>query len=138
MNKPKTMETSYWGGTGKYQNVYDKAWDQLVPPAGEADTSMGKAFRAIGRVAHDYYNNGFCNLLDQDSDYGMPYITRFYDEMIDNLAEEVPTSMVMELRRWCKTIRYANIDWHNNGDEIIEEITDLLCLKALDRKILTK
>lgn len=53
---------SYWGGNGAYQKECDSLWDELVPSQGEAKTVHGELIRSLGRLQHDYCNNGNCNI----------------------------------------------------------------------------
>ena len=50
--------------TGLYFNEYDLLWDKLVPTSGESKTIIGEMIRILGRLNHEYYNNGNCNLQD--------------------------------------------------------------------------
>ena len=56
---------SYWDGNGKYNSDYTKLWESLVPDSGEAETIEGELIRAIGRLFHEYCNNGNCNAVEQ-------------------------------------------------------------------------
>ena len=55
------FEPGYWGNKGKYQDKYDKLWDELVPASGSASTQDGELLRWISKVYYDRYNNGFGN-----------------------------------------------------------------------------
>lgn len=52
--------------------VFSRLWDQLVPDSGQCQTLQGEAFRILGRVGYEVYENGGINwgrscgaLLDQ-------------------------------------------------------------------------
>lgn len=51
----------YWGGNGKHQKEYELLHSELVPAMGMAETVEGEILRAISRIYHDYFNNGFGN-----------------------------------------------------------------------------
>lgn len=53
----------YWG-SGAYQQEYEHLWNELVPGSGYAPTTNGELIRIIGRLAHEYMNNGNGNLLE--------------------------------------------------------------------------
>ncbi|MCH1461087.1 MAG: hypothetical protein L7U25_01875, partial [Candidatus Poseidonia sp.] len=91
---------TYWDNSGKYQEQYDKAWKQLIPATGEAEDGWPEALRAISRIGHDYYNNGFCNLWDawdDLDDYGneVTYykMDSYYEELVDYLRGHIPPEL---------------------------------------------
>ena len=49
---------------GLYFKEYTLLWDKLVPDFGESKTIIGEFIRILGRLNHEYYNNGNCNLQD--------------------------------------------------------------------------
>jgi hypothetical protein len=57
----KRAARTYWDGVGKYQDLYDELFQQLVPPDGKCSTVEGELLRAISKIYNDYYNNGFGN-----------------------------------------------------------------------------
>lgn len=59
----------YWNGVGKYQSLYDTFWERYVPLAGEADSPRGELLRNVGRIYHEYYNNGLCNSMRDEVYY---------------------------------------------------------------------
>jgi hypothetical protein len=92
-----------WDGNHPRQAEWDALWDKLVPDSGEADTPYGEALRALGRLEHDYYNNGFCNAIDRG------VITDFYLGFIDHL-EEFGAPMD-GFKRWMLTQEYSSCDF---------------------------
>ena len=44
--------------------AFDNLWNKMVPIEGEAETEYGEAVRALGRLGHDFYNNGYGNAVD--------------------------------------------------------------------------
>jgi len=57
-------KTTYWSGTGKYQQAQEKLWEELVPKSGEAPTALGELVRSAGRLYYEFCNNGNCNAAD--------------------------------------------------------------------------
>lgn len=55
------MSNTYWEGKGKYQKLYDKLYESLVPPNGECDTDNGEIIRIVSRLYYDIFNNGGWN-----------------------------------------------------------------------------
>lgn len=55
------ISNSYWNDKGKYQSDYDRLSELLVPVQGKCETFGGELLRAVGRLYHDAYNNGFLN-----------------------------------------------------------------------------
>lgn len=51
----------YWANLGKYQKQWGVLVDKLVPPSGKAPSIAGEALRAMSRLCHEAYNNGFGN-----------------------------------------------------------------------------
>ena len=120
MSKTDTPKT-YWDQEGKYQEQYEKAWEQLIPAQGEAKDGWPEALRAISRIGYDYYNNGFCNLWHTWDD-GDKTMDSYYESMVDYLYHHVPRELHKELTDWLPTIDYGYISWGANGDDIIDRI----------------
>lgn len=84
---------------------FDALWNEHVPMSGEAQSEIGEAVRALGRLEYDYYNNGYMNARDQvesddyydgnddeddTHDYGYDYyedggFTSYYAELFGKL-----------------------------------------------------
>ena len=54
----------YATGSGRYAEVYQAYWNQLVPESGRCNTVQGELIRVIGRLAIEYYRNGNMNWED--------------------------------------------------------------------------
>ena len=52
---------------GIYYKEYDLLWEKLVPDYGKSETIIGEMIRIVGRLNHEYYNNGNCNLQEEIS-----------------------------------------------------------------------
>ena len=92
-----------WDGTHPRQAEWDALWDKLVPDSGEADTRYGEAIRSLARLEHDYYNNGFCNAIEDRR------ITDFYQDFIDHLINFGAPMDGFE--RWMLTQEYGSCDF---------------------------
>lgn len=57
----KRTASAYWDQVGKYQDLYNELFAQLVPSAGKCATVEGELIRAASKIYYDYYNNGFGN-----------------------------------------------------------------------------
>ena len=126
MSKVDTSQ-AYWDNNGKYQEQYNKAWEQLIPASGEAEDGLPEALRAISRIGYDYYNNGFCNLWHTWDDGDGEYDTKmdpYYEDLVDYLRDHVPSDLYREFRNWLPTISYGSISWGGNGDDVIDRIID--------------
>ena len=131
MSKVDTSQ-AYWDNNGKYQEQYDKAWEQLIPASGEAKDGWPEALRAISRIGYDYYNNGFCNLwqsseeYDGDDHYDVYEMDSYYEDMVDYLRSEIPRDMHKELKSFLLDAKgYGN--WSNQAgiiDRIIDHIIE--------------
>jgi hypothetical protein len=124
---------TYWDNEGKYQEQYNKAWEQLIPASGEAEDGLPEALRAISRIGYDYYNNGFCNLWqgwEDVDDYGdevMVYkMDSYYEDMVDCLRYRIPRTMHNELEAFLLDAQgYGN--WSDQAgviDRIIDHIVE--------------
>ena len=49
---------SYWNSNGKYQNEYERLYDDIVPASGSCETREGEMLRASSRLYYRYYNDG--------------------------------------------------------------------------------
>lgn len=52
---------SYWKKQGRYQEEYNKLFEEFVPDCGATKTIGGEVLRAASRIYYDAYNNGFYN-----------------------------------------------------------------------------
>ena len=41
------MSAKYWNKTGKYSQLLDEKWDELVPDLGESETEIGDDWREM-------------------------------------------------------------------------------------------
>lgn len=62
-------KNTYWNNKGKYQKVYDKLQDKLVPDRDEADTLCGEVLRRASNLYYDKYNNGGGNFDIMEEDF---------------------------------------------------------------------
>lgn len=55
---------SYWSSSNPadYADEYHALYAELVPCSGNCRTIEGELLRAVSRIGHDYYNNGFGNV----------------------------------------------------------------------------
>ena len=53
-----------WGGNSFYQSLFDFIWKNYVPQYGEPENNTQSVMLvyALGKIEHEYYNNGFGNL----------------------------------------------------------------------------
>ena len=114
---------SYWQETGEYQAVYDRLWEKLIPDCGEAETQHGELLRAISRLAHDYYNNGFCNISNDMYGKYIDLIEEHKAQLVENMSREDFDKVLNEIRKMrdlqikeeifhpCK----KNPDWNYDG-----------------------
>ena len=59
------MSAKYWNKTGKYSQLLDEKWNELVPDSGEAETEIGELIRSFGRINYEMFNNGCCNMFEE-------------------------------------------------------------------------
>ena len=64
-----SVDNSYWNGTGKHQEEYDKLYSKLVPSSGSSETLNGELLRAASRLYHENFNNGNCNAKSDNREY---------------------------------------------------------------------
>ena len=132
MSKVDTSK-AYWDNNGKYQEQYDKAWEQLIPAQGEAKDGWPEALRAISRIGYDYYNNGFANLWHTWDD-GDTVMDSYYEDMVDYLRSEIPRDMHKELKLFLLDAKgYGN--WSNKAG-IIDRIIDYIMEQIIDDELI--
>ena len=59
------IQKCYWNSKGKYQNIHDKMYKEMVPKQGPSDTVQGELIRGISRLYYEYCNNGNCNAKNE-------------------------------------------------------------------------
>jgi hypothetical protein len=100
----------YWNHKGKYSEVLDKAWDELVPDSGEAETEIGKLVRAFGRINYELFNNGCCNmfeeLLNEDYEGSLDIeVDSMFQDFLNTILEATNNpDLVAALERECRIV----------------------------------
>jgi len=51
----------YWDNKGAYQAEYNELVENYMPMSGPAANLSGEVIRAVSKIYHDAYNNGFLN-----------------------------------------------------------------------------
>lgn len=59
--KKETYLPQYWNGTGKYQELYEELFQNLVPKEGNAPSNLGEMLRITSKLYYDIFNNGGWN-----------------------------------------------------------------------------
>ena len=111
-------EPTLWGGNHPRQDEWEALWDKHVPESGEAATPYGEAIRALGRLQYDYYNNGFCNALEDG------FITSFYRAFTESI-EHIGYNM-SEFRDWMRTQSYHDCDYDIDAARQFNAITEYI------------
>ena len=81
----------YWNNEGTYQAEYEKLAEELMPPMGASGTVGGEMLRAVSRIYHDAYNNGFCNNTSDAFNYLAEMGSSELDVIMTPLAGAVNT-----------------------------------------------
>lgn len=120
-NISMTTEKTYWNQKGRYQEVYDKIFAEFIPSHGEAKNHHAEAVRCISRIYYDFFNNGFCNAIDEDRDW-----TEYYEKLIYNVYEylEYNTLETVESNATLKSYNDSKIEMQ------LEKLTDEVLQKA--------
>lgn len=102
---------SYWNGNAKYSKQYEKLWDELVPGSGEAETVKGELVRIVGRITHEYYNNGNFNAIETqeyEDGFGSSSVTPYYKEMFDFIEDHTEIEPDEFIHEWYCHDLYGN------------------------------
>jgi hypothetical protein len=96
---------------------YRVFWDQLIPASGKAETVEGEMLRAVSKIQHDFYNNGFGNNWSGALAYLQQYLPSF--------GVNIPHTL------WNTISPYATGRTHPNNQKIenniglaLDQITD--------------
>jgi hypothetical protein len=111
-------EPTLWGNNHPRQAEWEALWDKHVPDSGPAETPYGEAIRALGRLQYDYYNNGFCNALEDG------FITSFYRAFTDSI-QEIGYNM-SPFRDWMRSQRYPECDYDIYAARQFNAITEYI------------
>jgi len=111
-------EPTLWDGNHPRQAEWDALWDKHVPASGEADTPYGEAIRALGRLQYEYYNNGFCNALEDG------FITTFYRAFTDSI-QRIGYNM-HGFRDWMRSQSYPDCDYDIHAARQFNAITEYI------------
>lgn len=112
-------EQSYWNNNGKYQDVQEVLWDKLVPKSGESHSIHGEIVRSLGRLWHEWGNNGNGNANDRGQ------VSEFFQGFLDTIRKNVP-SINAEVKEVERII--LNNSSHRNEVAIYNNLTN----KALE------
>jgi hypothetical protein len=77
-------EISYWNGNGTYQDVHKVLWSKYVPDSGESSHRFGEVTRCLGRLWHEYCNNGNGNARENSNE-----VSRQFQEMLDTIRQTI-------------------------------------------------
>ena len=131
----------YWNGKGKYQDLFDKHWRNLVPQIGEADTPEGNVIRAIARINPDVFNNGAGNIVRQTEemdDYGDYYTEYEIERWWEDFFEEISEFAGLDADRLKRKIIYSvQHDTDNGLSDMLDDYIDHIILKV-DNQLVTK
>ena len=89
-----SVSGSYWAGDGPLQKEYDVLYETLVPACGSAKTLNGELIRGIGRLGHEYNNNGNCNAWSKKKNDGYWNVSGYYSKFLRLIASTVPFTSV--------------------------------------------
>jgi len=53
-----------WDGTSRLSGLATAIQDYHIPPTGRCDNIVMEAYRCMGTIYYDYYNNGMTNVAD--------------------------------------------------------------------------
>ena len=126
------MSAKYWNKTGKYSQLLDEKWNELVPDLGEAKTEIGELIRSFGRINYEMFNNGCCNMFDakydEDDHVVSMKLDKFYFHLFNNLSfalDNITVSngyLITELETECRSL-FKNSDF-NKENWKIDEVGD--------------
>lgn len=60
------LET-YWNDNGRYEKLFVKMWDELIPEDGSCESLQGEVLRAANRLYYRWYNDGE-QVVQEDTD----------------------------------------------------------------------
>lgn len=119
----------YWNKTGKYSDLLDKKWDELVPASGEAETEIGELIRSFGRINYEMFNNGCLNMFDAEYDeededeITSMKMSGFYRDFFLKIYRALREDyLITELETECRSL-FKNSDF-NKKDWKIDEVGD--------------
>lgn len=122
------MEKTYWNENGKYQEVFNTLWGKYVPSVGEVRLdnrkleSVIEAIRCANNVYYDVFNNGGCNIVDVDSDWGTDhYIREDYNKMFEKIDKFYGTGWLKD-----RLFQKAVSDWNDYDDDISNECEKMM------------
>ncbi|PZR77030.1 MAG: hypothetical protein DI537_43715 [Stutzerimonas stutzeri] len=67
-------EATFWGNNHPLSPLAEAMGDKFIPMSGSTDYIEAECFRAILKLHHDYYNNGFGNEMSQP----IAYLDRYF------------------------------------------------------------
>jgi hypothetical protein len=116
------MSAKYWGKTGKYSQLLDEKWNELVPQSGEAETEIGELIRSFGRINYEMFNNGCCNMFhdynsdEDDSNEIDLEIDQMYGDFFDKISNAINDNLLsLQLEKECENLfldsNFDKEDW---------------------------
>ena len=124
---------SYWHKNGAYQKEYVSLWDELVPRQDEAKTVHGELIRSLGRLQHEYCNNGNCNIIKEEYD-GDITIDEYFQKMIDFIHYNISDKVVaddLEIFLQRKDIGYSTYTFNDDEMKIYNNLFDAVMYEIL-------
>lgn len=130
--------SSYWEKTGKYQKEYD-ILSKRIPDKGESFDTRIELLRCASNIYYDIFNNGGCNLADEDRGDEYRYVSSRVDiSKIENYLQVYQD----EQENW-DDIDHDNLDSDKmfkqvckDMDEVIDQVIEkILATGILEEKI---
>lgn len=120
MSNKCTYAEAYWTDKGKYQELYDQLYKQLVPKEDKASTVAGEMLRVVSNVYYDVYNNGGCNLRKGWGRHADK--KQLYSYLSDADRRQLSAAL--------KSVRKTSTGILQQDVDTLERIVDLIILKA--------
>ena len=121
-------KATYWNEKGKYQKLYDKLLDKLVPYRGMSKTTTGEALRCLSRIYYERHNNGDCN----DKTYEYTYLNEWlYDQKLKGeLSNSIKKHLEEILHPSCDSSHDDDDDdepeYYPMTDEELDQLIDIV------------
>ena len=114
-NKKKYMKSKYLSDKGKYSKEIDELYEtEIIPFAGEADSSALEVIRLVNMIGYEIYNNGGINMLDGREKTG---IHKAYQEVLDDLIRHSFKIGLGSLARELVTTIKESVYFKRYGDD---------------------
>jgi hypothetical protein len=126
----------FWSNKHELSAIKEKLWDEFMPASGKSEYVEIECLRAVNRLYHDFFNNGFGNNMSHAiayiEKYQLPVATSTFKENFADVKEAAEQPWIestvadqLDIIMAEIVIRAAIADQNEKLTPLVEELFDM-------------